>query len=121
MNRERIGQLFLKARLISRDALAHVLEENRAHPQEKLGQTLVRLNLATDAEVARALSLQSNTPYVDLNIVVIDPYAVKQVPSELSMKHHMLPIYIEKKAHFTQYPSGNATSITLWPKSLLIT
>lgn len=86
----------MKARLISRNALARVLEENRAHPQEKLGQTLVRLNLATDAEVARALSLQSNTPYVDLNMVVIDPYAVKQVPSELSMKHHMLPIYIEK-------------------------
>ncbi len=96
MNREKIGQLFLKAGLISRNALAHVLEENRAHPQEKLGQTLVRLNLASDTEIARALSLQFDIAYIDLNMVVVDPYAVKQVPLNLAMKHHILPIYIEK-------------------------
>jgi len=96
MNRERIGEIFFKAGLISRDALAHVLEENRTHPQEKLGQTLVRLNLASDAEIARALSLQLDIPYIDLNIVVIDPYAVKQISLDLAMKHHILPMYIEK-------------------------
>lgn len=96
MNRERIGQLFLKAGLISHDVLAHVLAENQAHPEEKLGQTLVRLNLASDIEVARALSLQFDIPYIDLNMVVVDPYAVKQIPLDLAMKHHILPIYIER-------------------------
>jgi len=96
MNRERIGKIFFKAGLISRDALAHVLEENRTHPQEKLGQTLVRLHLASDAEVARALSLQFDIPYIDLNMVVVDPYAVKKIPLNVAMKHHILPIYIEK-------------------------
>lgn len=96
MKRERIGELFVKAGLISHEALALALEENRRQPQEKLGHTLVRLNLTSDAELARALSLQSNIPYIDLNMVVIDPHAVKQVRADLSMKHRMLPIYIEK-------------------------
>jgi type IV pilus assembly protein PilB len=96
MKREKLGEIFFKAGLISRDALARVLEENRTHPEEKLGQTLVRLNLASDTDIARALSLQLDIPYIDLNMVVVDPYAVKQIPLDVSMKHHFLPIYIEK-------------------------
>lgn len=96
MRKEKIGTIFVKAGLISHDALDRALEENRAHPYEKLGRILVRLNLATDAEVARTLSLQSNIPYIELNMVVVDPSAVKKVPLGVCMKHHILPIYIEK-------------------------
>jgi len=97
MNKEKIGTIFVKAGLISHNALNRVLQENRAHPNEKLGRALVRLNLATDAEVARTLSLQSNIPYLELSMVVVDPSAVKKVPSDVCMKHHILPIYIERK------------------------
>ena len=96
MHKEKIGTIFVKAGLISHDALHRALEENRARPHEKLGRILVRLNLATDAEVARTLSLQSNIPYIELNMVVVDPSAVKKVPPDVCMKHHILPIYIEK-------------------------
>lgn len=96
MKSEKIGELFVKAGLLAPATLAHVLEENRKHPEEKLGQTLIRLKLASDTDIARALSLQFNIPYIDLQMVVIDPYAVKRIPAELATQHHMLPIYIEK-------------------------
>jgi len=96
MKREKIGELFVKARLISQAQLERVLAENRAHPEEKLGQTLVRLKLASDTDIARALSLQLNIPYIDLHTVVIDPYAVKRIPLKLAMQHHLLAIYLER-------------------------
>lgn len=97
MSRERIGTVFVKAGLISPNQLTLALGENKVHkPREKLGQTLVRLKLASDGEVARALSMQLGFPYIDLNAIIVDPYAVQKVPSEVAMKHRMLPIYIEK-------------------------
>ena len=96
MQRERIGTVFVNAGLISASQLTLALQENRMRPKEKLGQTLVRMNLATDEKVARALSMQLNFPYIDLNAIIVDPYAVQKVPPDVAMKHRMLPIYIEK-------------------------
>jgi type IV pilus assembly protein PilB len=96
MKREKIGEILVKARLISQAQLDRALAENRAHSKEKLGQTLVRLKLASDTDIARALSLQLNIPYIELHTVVIDPYAVKQIPLNLAMQHHILPIYLER-------------------------
>ena len=97
MNREKIGAVFLKAGLVSSEQLALALGENKAHrSNEKLGQTLVRMRLASDGEVARALSMQLGFPYIDLNAIIVDPYAVQKIPPEIAMKHRMLPIYIEK-------------------------
>jgi type IV pilus assembly protein PilB len=96
MKREKLGEIFVKARIISQGQLVRVIAENRTHPEEKLGQTLVRLKLASDTDIARALSLQLNIPYIDLHTVVIDPYAVKRIPLNLAMQHHILPIYLER-------------------------
>lgn len=96
MKREKIGEIFVKAELISHDDLDHVLAENRAFPDEKLGQTLVRLNLGSETDVARALSFQLDIPYIDLSTVIVDPRAIKQIPLELAIQEHILPVYIEK-------------------------
>ncbi len=95
-HKEKIGSIFVKAGLISDAALARALQANKTRPNENLGRTLVRLRLANDATIARTLSQQSNIPYVDLNTVVIDPSAVRKVPSDVCMKHYILPIYVEK-------------------------
>ena len=58
MKRMRIGEIFVDAGLISIAELSQVLSENQKYPGEKLGSTLVRLQLATETEVARALSFQ---------------------------------------------------------------
>jgi hypothetical protein len=63
MKREKLGEIFVKAGIISQGQLVRVIAENRRHPEEKLGQTLVRLKLASDTDIARALSLQLNIPY----------------------------------------------------------
>ena len=97
MSKEKIGLVFLKAGLVSSEELTLALGENKARKSnEKLGQTLVRMKLASDGEVARALSMQLGFPYIDLNAIIVDPYAVQKIPPEIAMKHRMLPIYIEK-------------------------
>lgn len=96
MKREKIGEIFVKAKIITPAQLERVLTANRSHPDEKLGQTFVRLKMGTDTDIARALSLQFNIPYIDLHTVVIDPSAVKRIPVNLAMQHHFLPIYLER-------------------------
>ncbi len=86
----------MRSGLISADALKRALVEHRKNPNEKLSRTLVRMNLTSYSEVAEVLSRQSNIPFIDLNMVVIDPRAVQKIPAELAMKHHILPIYAEK-------------------------
>jgi type IV pilus assembly protein PilB len=96
MKKERIGQIFVKAGLLTEEELKGVLEENRKTPEEKLGETLVRLNFASDTEVARALSFKLGIPYIDLNTVVVDPYAIRRIPLKLAMQKQILPVYLEK-------------------------
>ena len=96
MQKNKIGEIFVKSGLISQESLKRALMEHRKNPKEKLGRTLVRLNITSHEEVAGVLSRQSNIPYIDLNMVVIDPSAVQKIPAEVAMKHHILPIYVEK-------------------------
>jgi type IV pilus assembly protein PilB len=96
MSRDKIGTVFVKAGLVTPEQLTSALQENRMRSGEKLGYTLVRMKFASDAQVAQALSMQLGFPYIDLNAIIVDPYAVKKVPAEIAMKHRMLPIYIEK-------------------------
>lgn len=99
MNREKIGNVFVKAGLVSPEQLRLAMVENKNRgSKEKLGQTLVRMKFASDGEVARALSMQLGFPYIDLNAIIVDPYAVQKIPPEIAMKHRMLPIYIEKNS-----------------------
>ncbi len=96
MKKEKLGEIFVNAGLISAKDRDHVLTENQAHSDEKLGQTLVRLGLASDTEVARALSFQLDIPFIDLPNVVIDPRAIQKIPVELAKSEHILPVFLDK-------------------------
>ena len=98
MKQERIGEIFVRADLLSPADLSHVLTENRTRPNEKFGETVVRLGLADETQLARALSFQLKVPYIDLDAVVVDPSAVKQIPRDIAEQQHLLPVYLEKTA-----------------------
>ena len=94
----KIGNIFVHNGLISPEELRVALEENEKHPDEKIGQTLLRLNYIDDHDLAKTLSIQLNIPYLDLETTFIAPEAIKLIPQKMAKKYHMLPIAIENKS-----------------------
>ena len=86
----KLGEILVNAGKISVDALLQALDEHRKHPKEKLGQTLIRLRLIDDVELAKALSFQLNIPYFDVTTGAIDPQAVQKISQKLALRKKIL-------------------------------
>jgi type IV pilus assembly protein PilB len=95
--RIKLGQLFIDAGLISQQDLQVALEENARHPNEKLGQTLVRLNYVNDQELAQALSFQLGIPYIDLKETPAESESIKLIPLKFAKKYRIMPVAVEHK------------------------
>jgi len=95
--KEKIGEIFVKAGLINQQMLKMALEENKRNPKELLGETLVRLYMATEEEVARAIAYQQGIPYIDLTCTPVEPIAIELIPLKLAMEHQILPVRIENR------------------------
>jgi type IV pilus assembly protein PilB len=88
---DRIGELLLREGVISRDQLhAALLDARQNH--NRLGYSLVKLGFVEEQELTRVLAKQYRVPAVDLDRVVIDPRIIKLVPTELAMRHLVLPL-----------------------------
>src|SRR5262245_54469726 len=57
---------------------------------------LVRMNLTTEREVAKALAFQLGFPYVDLVADPPDPAAVVLVPKDVAVKRTCIGVKVEK-------------------------
>ena len=88
---ERIGELLVSEGLISRDQLAHALQEQRSNGG-RLGYTLVKLGLVEELTLTRLLARQYKIPAVDLTKSDIDPALVRLVPAEIAIQHLVLPL-----------------------------
>ena len=63
--RKKIGECLVQAGLISEDDLQTALAEHK-RTGERVGVVLVRMNLATEKQIAKALALQLGFPYINL-------------------------------------------------------
>src|SRR5919202_242901 len=63
--RKKIGECLIQAGLISEDDLQTALAEHK-RSGERVGSVLVRLNLATEKQITKALAYQLGFPYVSL-------------------------------------------------------
>jgi type IV pilus assembly protein PilB len=93
--RRKIGECLIKAGLITDDDLQNALNERR-RTGERLGVVLVRMNLATEEQIAKALALQLGFPYVDLTENAPDRDAVVLIPKEVALKRACVAIGREK-------------------------
>jgi type IV pilus assembly protein PilB len=74
------------------------IEKGLAHAKTKglrLGEALVDMKLATEAQVYKALAQQLNMEYVDLEKRSIPPDAVNLIPDDLMKKYIILPLGLE--------------------------
>ncbi|MFB3904841.1 MAG: ATPase, T2SS/T4P/T4SS family [Acidobacteriota bacterium] len=89
------GEIFVRAGVIDRGELEIALAENRNRPGESLADTLIRLALANEEDIAKALAMQCGVPYVDLDRIPADPVALSLIPLTLASQKKLIPLKLE--------------------------
>ena len=88
--RPRLGEILLKNKTISREQLEIALQQKKKG--HRLGEALLNLNCITEEALKRALSLQFNIPFVDLDKEHLDSRLEKYISKSYAQKHHVVPI-----------------------------
>src|SRR5437867_2258137 len=88
---ERIGELLIRERLITREQLNKALQEQK-HSGARLGFTLVKLGFIEELELTKMLAKQFKMPAVDLARFEIDPKIAKMIPADLAVKNLVIPL-----------------------------
>jgi len=89
-NRGTLANILQQAGVLKKEDLARAKKER--HPDEFLSDTLVRLGLAGEAEIIKALQASLNIEYVDLHDDAVSPAAVRFLPRELCSRNRMVAI-----------------------------
>jgi type IV pilus assembly protein PilB len=93
--RKKIGECLIQAGLISEEDLQTALAEHK-RTGERVGVVLVRMNLATEKQIAKALALQLGFPYINLAENPPDPTAIVLIPKEVALKRVCVAVSLEK-------------------------
>ena len=88
---ERLGDLLVREGLITRDQLEKALQEQKQNGT-RVGYNLVKLGFIAETELTKMLARQFKMPAVDLSRFEVDPRIAKLIPSDLAIKHLVLPL-----------------------------
>lgn len=94
MEKAKLGQLLLKANLLSDAQLKKAIDMQKVLGG-KLGSIIVKLGFITDDDLTRFLAKQERLPIADLSSLVIPKDLVRKVPKELIEKHQIVPIHFK--------------------------
>jgi type IV pilus assembly protein PilB len=93
--RKKIGECLIQAGLISDDDLQVALAEHKK-TGERVGAVLVRLNLATEKQITKALAYQLGFPYVSLGDEPPSVDAIVLIPKEVALKRVCVAVKLER-------------------------
>jgi type IV pilus assembly protein PilB len=93
--RKKIGECLIQAGLITEEDLGIALTEHK-RTGERLGVVLVRMNLATEKQIAKALAFQLGFPYINLSENPPDASAVTLIPKDVALKRVCVAVRLEK-------------------------
>lgn len=89
-----LGQVLLDAGLIDQDSLSLALKKH-LETGERLGQTLIRLNLIRSEDVGRMLEKKLNIPYVSLRKTVIPREILRLFTADFIKSHRVVPLELD--------------------------
>ena len=90
-----IGECLRQAGIVTEmDLQAALVEHKRSG--ERLGSVLIRMNFASERQIAKALAYQLGFPYIDLPESPPDPAAVTLIPKDLALKRNCVAVAVEK-------------------------
>ncbi len=87
----KLGEMLLKAGLITPAQLQEALEAQKANG-EKVGFNLVQLGYVKEDDITQLLSEQYGVPSINLRHFEIDESVINLMPSEVSQKYLVLPV-----------------------------
>ena len=93
--RKKIGECLIQSGLITEDDLRNALAEHK-RTGERLGVVLVRMNLATEKQIAKALALQLGFPYVNLSDNPPDQATLVLIPKEVALRRVCVAVRLDK-------------------------
>jgi type IV pilus assembly protein PilB len=93
--RKKIGECLVQAGLITEADLQTALVEHK-RSGERLGTVLVRLNLASERQIAKTLAYQLGFSYVNLTEHPPEPAAAVLIPKEVALKRTCVAVAVEK-------------------------
>src|SRR5262245_7514713 len=87
----RLGEILVKTRCITAVQLTRALadQERTGRP---VGETLVRFGFVTEQQFRRALCMQLNIEYFDLNTIPLDPKLKTLINPRFAVKHLVVPL-----------------------------
>ncbi len=88
---ERIGDLLVREGLITREQLERALLDHK-QTGTRVGYNLVKLGFLQELDLTRMLARQYRMPAVDLSKFEVEPRIARLIPSELAVKHLVLPL-----------------------------
>ena len=88
---KQIGQLLIESGDMEVDTIDQVLGQQLTD-QRRFGQIAVASGLCSERAVACALARQFHYEFVDLKDAVLDPALVGLLPSDLSIRHRLIPL-----------------------------
>ncbi len=93
--RKKLGEALVADGLVTEDEVRGALAEHK-RTGERLGAVLIRLNLATERQIAQALAVQLGLPFVDFGETAPDPDAVALISKDIALQRLCLPLRLER-------------------------
>ncbi len=88
---KKLGEILLKANLITNDQLHQALQEQKK-TGERLGSILVKLEFLEEDEILSCLSKQFGVPAIDLESFQIESSVLETIPEKTAKKYTVIPI-----------------------------
>jgi len=91
-----IGQILISQGILTEDQLRIALLE-QMKSKLPVGKLLVNLGFVSEATLRDALSEKLGLQSVDLSQIIIDSSAMKLVPRDFALRHHIFPIALDRE------------------------
>jgi len=92
----RFGQILVDLGFISDEQLEMLLEEQSAHPGEKLGKIAEEMGLITDEQIAVTLAEQMGMQVVSLGDMQIQRNVLKEITEAMAQLYRVVPLRLEE-------------------------
>jgi MSHA biogenesis protein MshE len=89
--RPHLGAVLLQTKLLRPDQLDRALEAQRGSGK-RLGETLIDLGFLYEQDISRAIAVQNDLQYIDLEASSVDPRAAAKLRPEIGQEIRAIPV-----------------------------
>jgi type IV pilus assembly protein PilB len=89
----KLGDILLANGWVTRDQIRRACQPDEKLPGERLGDTLVRLNLVSDSHLRQALAIQHRLPWLKVTRKLVDREVLPALPREFVLQNRVLPMF----------------------------